>query len=62
MGQQPTHDPQIQDDAPYTNAIMERLVEQYLARTALPAPEGGALTIERFHRLYQCVLAEGYGR
>ncbi len=62
MEQRSKYTPQIHNDAPYTTAIMERLVEQYLARTALPAPKGEALTIERFHRLYQCVLAEGYGR
>ncbi len=62
MEQQAKHASQIYNDAPYTTTIMDRLVEQYLARTALPVPEGGVLTIERFHRLYQCVLAEGYGR
>ncbi len=62
MEQQAKHAPQLYNDAPYTTTIMDRLVEQYLARTALPVPTGEALTIERFHRLYQCVLAEGYGR
>ncbi len=57
MEQQSKHAPEMQNDAPYTTAIMERLVEQYLAQTALPTPAGEALTIERFHRLYQHVLA-----
>ncbi len=62
MEQQHPHEPHTQDDAVYINALVDRLAEQYLARTATPAPNGAPLTIERFHRLYRCVLAEGYGR
>ncbi len=53
---------QVQDDAAYTSTILNRLIEHYLARIALPGAEETAFTIERFHRLYQCVLAEGYGQ
>jgi hypothetical protein len=62
MEPQPTSEHPIHGIAAYTNAILDRLVEQYLTRTALPGTEQHVLTIERFHRLYQCVLAEGYGR
>ncbi len=62
MEHQPTPDLLIQDAAAYTTAILDRLIEQYLARTVVPSPDGAPLTIARFHRLYQWVLAEGYGR
>jgi hypothetical protein len=62
MEQQHPHEPHTQDDAVYINALVDRLAAQYLARTATPGPNGAPLTIERFHRLYRCVLAEGYGR
>jgi hypothetical protein len=62
MEQQQPPEHQMQDDMAYTNAIVDRLVEQYLTRPPLPSQQGGLLTIERFHRLYQCVMAEGYGR
>ena len=61
MERQHPHEPQTQDNAVYITALVNRLAEQYLARTALPGPDGAPLTIERFHRLYRCVLAEGYG-
>ena len=62
MEHQSTPELLIQDAAAYTTAILDRLIEQYLAHTVVPAPDGAPLTIARFHRLYQCVLAEGYGR
>ncbi len=46
----------------YPHAILNRLVEQYLARTMLPGTDGTPLAIERFHRLYLCIMAEGYGQ
>ncbi len=50
---------QTQDDTPYTNAILDRLVEQYLADAPLPG-NNGELSITLFHRLYRYVMAEGY--
>ena len=50
---------QTQDNAPYTNAILDRLVEHYLADSPLPG-NNGALSVTLFHRLYRYVMAEGY--
>ncbi len=62
MEQQHTPESQMHHDTAYTQAILDRLVEQYLARTALSDTEAPPLTIERFHRLYCCIMAEGYGQ
>ncbi len=59
IGQQPEAR-QTQDEAPYTNAILNRLVEHYLADSPLPG-KNGELSITLFHRLYRYVMAEGYG-
>ena len=62
MEEQQTHTPQNHGDTAYTTAIVDRLAAQYLARTTLPGTDQPTLTIERFHRLYWCVMAEGYGQ
>ncbi len=51
---------QAKDASEYTNAILDRLVEHYLADTPLPG-NSGQLSIVLFHRLCRCALAEGYG-
>ncbi len=51
---------QTQADSPYTSAILDRLVEHYLADSPLPG-NNGVLTITLFHRLYRYVMVEGYG-
>ena len=45
----------------YAEALIERLLDRYLQRTPLPDAEQQPLTVERFLRIYRCVLAEGYG-
>ncbi len=45
----------------YADALIERLLDLYLQRTPLPDAEQKPLTVERFFRIYRCVLAEGYG-
>ena len=45
----------------YADALIERLLDLYLQRTPLPDAEQKSLTVERFFRIYRCVLAEGYG-
>lgn len=51
---------QTQADTAYTNAILDRLVEHYLADSPLPG-NNGELSITLFHRLYRYVMVEGYG-
>ena len=51
---------QAKDDVEYADAILDRLVEQYLAGSPLPGTRG-QLSIVLFHRLYRYVMAEGYG-
>ncbi len=62
MDTQPAQERQPHGDTAHTHTILDRLVEQYLARTTVPGTEATSLTIERFHRLYCCVMAEGYGQ
>lgn len=62
MDRQQTHDQQTQGDAEYTNALVGRLVEHYLARTPLPDKAGKPITITLFHHLYRHVMEEGYGQ
>jgi hypothetical protein len=50
-----------QRDTAYSEAIVERLREHYLAHTPLPGDEGKLLTIPLFYRLARYVMAEGYG-
>ncbi len=45
----------------YADALIERLLDLYLQRTPLLDAEQRPLTVERFFRIYRCVLAEGYG-
>lgn len=56
--QQPEAQP-TQDDTPYTNAILDRLVERYLVDSPLPG-NNRELSITLFHRLYRYVMLEGY--
>ncbi len=62
METQQTQEYQRHGESAYTHAILDRLVEQYLTRATLPDTEATSLTIERFHRLYCCIMAEGYGQ
>lgn len=62
MEHQKTQEWQTSADEEYTNAIINRLVEHYLARRPMPGKEGEPLSIERFHRLYCAIMAEGYGK
>jgi hypothetical protein len=48
-------------DAAYTNTILERLLEHYLAGTACMERQAVAVNITRFHCLCRAVLTEGYG-
>ncbi len=50
-----------QRDTVYSEAIVERLREHYLAHTPLPDDEGKPLTIPLFYHLVRYVMAEGYG-
>ncbi len=61
MNQQQTQDQQTQQGAVYTNEILRRLVEHYLDAESLPSKADRPLTVTLFHRLYRCVMTEGYG-
>ncbi len=61
MMKQQSEAQQATDDAAYMNAILDRLVEQYLANTPLPN-NSGQLSITLFHHLYRHVMVEGYGK
>ncbi len=55
---------QTQGNVDYVDTLLDRLLEQYLTRTALPNKEdraGRHLTPTLFHVLARCVIAEGYG-
>ncbi len=55
---------QTQGNVEYVDTLLDRLLEQYLTRTALPNKEdraGRPLTPALFHVLARCVIAEGYG-
>ena len=45
----------------YADALIERLLDLYLKRVPLPDAEQQPLSVERFFRIYRCMLAEGYG-
>lgn len=45
----------------YTNALMQRLMEQYLLCDMLPGDKQLPFTEQRFERLLRCLSAEGYG-
>ena len=44
----------------YKDALVQRLVEHYLAHRPLPGQDK-ALTPELFYRLYRAITGEGYG-
>jgi hypothetical protein len=62
METQQTQEHQRHAESAYTDTILDHLVERYLARTTVPGTDATPLTIERFHRLYCCIMAEGYGQ
>ena len=53
--------PQIQGNLQFVDRILNRLLEHYLTREALPGTDEERLTVTLFHRLARCVVAEGYG-
>ncbi len=62
MERQHTQDQEMVADVEYIDALVERLVEHYLARTPLASKEVKPLTITLFHHLYCHIMAEGYKR
>jgi hypothetical protein len=53
---------QLEQDAAYVDALIERLCEHYLTRTPLPGSEPEPLNAAAFYRFYRYVIAEGYGQ
>jgi len=46
----------------YTNALMQRLMEQFLLHDTLPGDKQLPFTEQRFERLLHCIHSEGYGK
>ncbi len=60
MDEQAAEVREAQRDVDYTNAILRRLLEYYLARVTLPGKQE-TISVPRLHRLCRHVVAEGYG-
>ena len=46
----------------YTNALMQRLMEQFLVHDVLPGDKHLPFTEQRFELLLRCIQSEGYGK
>ena len=53
---------QTQQQTEWTNATLDRLVENYLSNAEVPWKDGANLSPAVFHKMLRAILAEGYGR
>ncbi len=62
MNEQLSEVREAQRNVEYTNVVLRKLLERYLAEVRQPGQDEIPLTVARFHTLCRYVLTEGYGR